>query len=144
MSGWAPGALAPAPAAASRAQMLRAQARAELTLMALRADGDVVYVGGVEGTGDGVAIAAVPGAFVYQPLLVSDAFVRAVSTADGTELWTGRDPSDLSRPGSTSEVYGLAPYGKDVLTAGEGLVAVQNGTQRTGWTIGRLLRFRGD
>ncbi|HTL24531.1 MAG TPA: PQQ-binding-like beta-propeller repeat protein [Mycobacteriales bacterium] len=112
--------------------------------MALRADGDVVYVGGVEGTGDGVAIAAVPGAFVYQPLLVSDAFVRAVSTADGTELWTGRDPSDLSRPGSTSEVYGLAPYGKDVLTAGEGLVAVQNGTQRTGWTIGRLLRFRGD
>jgi ABC-2 type transport system permease protein len=33
MSAWAPGALAPAPAAASRGQMLRAQAGAELTLL---------------------------------------------------------------------------------------------------------------
>lgn len=112
--------------------------------MALRADGEVVYLGGVEGTAVGVAIVSTPVAFAYQPLLVSDAFVRAVSTTDGTELWTGRDPSDLSRPGSTSWVSGVAAYGHDVLTAGGGLVAVQSGTSRSAWTIGRILRFRGD
>jgi hypothetical protein len=111
----------------------------------VRADGKVAYLAGLEGAGDGAAGAnAGAGVFAWQQLGPSDGFVRAVDTATGKELWTGRDSSELLQPGSTTTVLMMVPVGRDVVTVGQAYVAAQGATWRSAWEVGRVLRFHGD
>jgi hypothetical protein len=111
--------------------------------VATREDGKVAYLLGVEGVLYGVAYASVPPAYFWQRP-PSDTFVRAVDTTTGAELWTGRDAGPVSAPGSVSTASVLLPVGHDVFVVGRRFLAATGVAYRGAWTLGRVLRFRGD
>ena len=117
---------------------------------AVRDDAKVAYLLGVEGPADAQVVAAgpsvvasVPAAYVWQPTPMNT-FLRAVDTTTGAELWTGRDSGPATAPGSTSSAFSLLPVGHDVIVNGRLYVASTGVAYRGAWTLGRILRFRGD
>jgi len=110
---------------------------------AVRDDGKVAYLLGVEGPVDAYVTAYASPVAVWQPTPINT-FVRAVDTRSGSELWTGRDSGPAAAPGSISNAFALLPVGRDVVVNGRLYVASTGVGYRGAWTVGRVLRFHGD